>query len=103
MAEPAATKGIWYATGVPGKYRLRVREEYVAGPAADLISARRYGALKVDLILRGLALLPAVAAPNQPGHVPRHRGRLRYETPARPLPRPDPLLPTQTAPTTAPR
>lgn len=80
MAGPAVRKGIWYATGIPGKYWLRVREEYVAGPAADLISARRYGALKLDLILRGIALLPAVAAPNQPGHIPRHRSRLRYET-----------------------
>ena len=80
MAEPHVQKGIWYATSVPGKFWLRVREEYVAGPAAELISARRYGALKLDLMLRGLALLPAVAAPNKPGHVPRHRGRLRYET-----------------------
>ena len=80
MDEPAARKGIWYGPGVPGKGRLRVREQYVAGPAAELITARRYAALKVDLMLRGLALPPEFAAPNEPGHVPRHRGRLRYET-----------------------
>ena len=79
MAQPRAHRGIWYRTGIPGKYWLRVREAYVAEHAAEMIAARRYGALKLDLVLRGLALLPAHAEPNEPGHVPRHRGRLTYE------------------------
>ena len=79
MAQQPESKGIRYAPGVPGKYLFRVREEYVAGPAADLVRARRVGALKLDLVLRGLALLPAHAEPHEPGYVLRHRGRLSYE------------------------
>lgn len=71
--------GIEYAPGVPGKYLFRVREVYVAGPAADLIRSRRVGALKLDLVLRGLALLPEHAGDREPGHVLRHRGRLSYQ------------------------
>ena len=37
--------GIEYAPGVVGKYLFRVRERYVAGPAAGLIRSRRVGAL----------------------------------------------------------
>ena len=79
MAQPRTQKGIWYRTRIPGKYWLRVREAYVAEHVAEMIAARRYGAVKLDLVLRGLALLPAHAEPNEPGHVPRHRGRLTYE------------------------
>ena len=79
MTETRAKKGIWYRSGIPGKYWLRVREAYIAEHAAELIAARRYGALKLDLMLRGLALPPAHADPNVPGYVPRHRGRLTYE------------------------
>ena len=71
--------GIEYAPGVPGKYLFRVRETYVAGPAADLIRSRRVGALKLDLVLRGLALLPEHSGNRKPGHVLRHRGRLSYQ------------------------
>ena len=71
--------GIEYARGVPGKFLFRVREAYVAGPAADLIRSRRVGALKLDLVLRGLALLPEHAGDREPGHVLRHRGRLSYQ------------------------
>ena len=79
MNQPQAQKGIWYRPRVPGKFMLRLREAYVAGPAADMVAARRFGALKLDLLLRGLALPPAHATPNEPGFVPRHRGRLTYE------------------------
>lgn len=68
-----------YAPGIRGKYLFRVREAYVAGSVAEMVGARRLGALKLDLILRGLALLPAHAPPNEPGFVPRHRGRLSYQ------------------------
>lgn len=71
--------GIEYARGVAGKYLFRVREAYVAGPAADLIRSRRVGALKLDLVLRGLALLPEHAGKREPGHLLRHRGRLSYQ------------------------
>ena len=71
--------GIEYAPGVPGKFLFRVREAYVTGPAADLIRSRRVGALKLDLVLRGLALLPEHAGDREPGHVLRHRGRLSYQ------------------------
>ena len=71
--------GIEYAPGVVGKYLFRVRETYVAGPVADLIRSRRVGALKLDLVLRGIALLPEHARARQPGHVLRHRGRLSYQ------------------------
>lgn len=79
MNQPQAQKGIWYRPGIRGKYLLRLREAYVAGPAADMVAARRFGALKLDLVLRGLALPPAHAEPNEPGFVPRHRGRCSYE------------------------
>ena len=71
--------GIEYARGVAGKYLFRVREAYVAGPAADLVRSRRVGALKLDLVLRGLALLPEHAGSREPGHLLRHRGRLSYQ------------------------
>ena len=71
--------GIEYAPGVTGKFLFRVREAYVAGSAADLIRSRRVGALKLDLVLRGLALLPEHSGDREPGHVLRHRGRLSYQ------------------------
>ena len=70
--------GIEYAPRVVGKFLFRVREAYVAGPAADLVRSRRVGALKLDLVLRGLALLPVHAGSREAGHVLRHR-RLSYE------------------------
>ena len=80
MAKDAKQRnGIEYAPGVVGKYLFRVREMYVAGPAADLIRSRRVGALKLDLVLRGLALLPEHARNRKPGHVLRHRGWLSYQ------------------------
>ena len=73
------TAGIDYAPQIPGKFWFRVRETYVAGPVAEMIRARRVGAVKLDLVLRGLALLPAHAGNRQPGEVLRHRSRLSYE------------------------
>ena len=80
MAQDARQRnGIEYAPGVVGKYLFRVRETYVAGTAADLIRSRRVGALKLDLVLRGLALLPEHAGGREPGHVLRRRGSLSYQ------------------------
>lgn len=80
MARDAKQRnGIEYAPGVVGKYLFRVRERYVAGPAADLIRSRRVGALKLDLVLRGLALLPEHAGGREPGYLLNHRRRLSYQ------------------------
>lgn len=73
------TAGFDYAPQIRGKFWFRVRETYVAGSVADMIRSRRVGAVKLDLVLRGLALLPAHAGNRQPGEVLRHRGRLSYE------------------------
>ena len=79
MAPDAKNRnGVEYAPGIVGKYVFRVRESYVAGPAAELIRSHRVGALKLDLLLRGLALLPAHAGKREPGYVLRHNGRLGY-------------------------
>ncbi len=79
MSQPAKkNRGIEYAPGIKGKYLYRVREAYVAGPAAILVRGRRVGALKLDLILRGLALLPEHAGRRPAGHVLRLRGQLNY-------------------------
>ena len=72
-------KGIEYIPGVKGKYLFRVRETYVAGPVADLVRSRRFGAVKLDLILRGLALLPRDAGNREPGLVVRNNGRTSYQ------------------------
>lgn len=80
MAQQAKNdKGIEYAPGIKGKHLFRVRETYVAGPVADLIRSRRIGAVKLDLILRGLALLPHHAGKRTPGTVLRHNGRVSYQ------------------------
>ena len=71
--------GLEYARGITGKHRFRVREKYVAGPVVDLVRSRRVGAVKLDLILRGLALSPDHAGNRKVGLVLRHRGRLSYQ------------------------
>lgn len=74
-----ASPGLQYAPGIRGKVLFRVRETYVAGPVADMISKRRVGAVKLDLVLRALALLPGDSGARAPGTVLRHRDRLSYE------------------------
>lgn len=71
--------GFEYSRGIRGKYLFRVRETYVAGPVGDLIRGRRVGAVKLDLVLRGLALLPDHAGERQPGIVLPLRGLLSYQ------------------------
>lgn len=81
MAAPTKTdepKGVEYAPGVVGKRLFRVSERYVADHVAPLIQGRRWDAAKLDLVLRGLALLPAHAGKRKPGLVLRRNGRLDY-------------------------
>lgn len=71
--------GILYAPGIKGKGAFRVRERYIAESVAPMIRARRVEAVKLDLILRGIALLPAHAGQREPGYLPRHGDRLNYQ------------------------
>lgn len=70
--------GLEYSRGITGKYLFRVRETYVAGPVAELIRSRRVGAVKLDLVLRGLGLSPDHTGKRQAGLVLRHQGLLSY-------------------------
>lgn len=68
-----------YAPGVRGKYVFRVRERYVADVVAPLVGQKRAAAAKLDLALRGLALLPEHAGERSAGWVIHSRGQLSYE------------------------
>jgi hypothetical protein len=70
--------GIEYAPGIVGKTLFRVSERYVADHVAPLIAGRRVDAVKLDLVLRGLALSPQHAGKRRPGLVLRHRNRLDW-------------------------
>jgi hypothetical protein len=72
------TKGIEYRPGVTGKKLFRISEKYVADHVAPLIEARRVDAAKLDLILRGVALLPRHAGRREVGMVLRGRSQLDY-------------------------
>lgn len=61
--------GLEYCPGHRGKHLFRVRQTYVATQVGDLIRQRRPGAAKLDLVLRGLALLPQDAGDREPGTV----------------------------------
>lgn len=62
---PAAA-GLAYSPYVTGKHTFRVRERHVAEHVAPLISSNAAGAAKLDLVLRGIALLPAHAGNKRP-------------------------------------
>lgn len=62
-------KGLRYGSGVVGKGLFRVRDEHIAGHLLTLIHARSPGAAKLDLLLRGIALLPEHAGQRAPGTV----------------------------------
>lgn len=79
VQSPPRKAGITYAPGITGKGAFRIRERYIAESVAPMIRARRIGAVKLDLILRGLALLPAHAGQREPGHLLRYEGRLGYQ------------------------
>lgn len=70
--------GLEYAPGIIGKTLFRVSERYVADHLAPLIASHRPDAAKLDLILRGIALLPQHAGARDPGLVLRQRGRVDY-------------------------
>jgi hypothetical protein len=72
------TKGLEYGPGVVGKRMFRVSERYIADHIAPLIEAHRPDTVKLDLVLRGIALSPEHAGKRDPGIVLRHRGRVDY-------------------------
>ena len=76
--ESTESKGIEYRSGVVGKKLFRVSERYVADHVSPLIAARRIDAAKLDLILRGIALLPQHAGKRQVGTALRRGSRLDY-------------------------
>lgn len=63
--------GINYLGAITGKYLFRVRQRYVADQVAPMLSAKQVGAAKLDLVLRGIALLPEHAGARDPGFVLR--------------------------------
>ena len=50
--------GVIYGRGVRGNYQFRVRELRIAKTYVPLMKAKKVGAVKLDLLLRGIALLP---------------------------------------------
>jgi len=73
-----ASKGIEYGPGTTGKGLFRVSERYVADHVAPLVEGRRHDAVKLDLVLRGVALSPQHAGKRIPGTVLRRGTRLDY-------------------------
>lgn len=69
-------KGFLYLPGVRGKFQFRIREQHVAETYAPLLASKQVGAVKLDLVLRGLALLPTHAGKRETGVVPP---RVSYE------------------------
>ncbi|MCQ3805386.1 MAG: hypothetical protein KTV45_15050 [Acidimicrobiia bacterium] len=67
--KPSARPGVAYGPGVRGKYQFRIRELHVAETYGPLLKAKRVGAVKLDLVLRGIALLPRDAGRRLPGLV----------------------------------
>ena len=51
-------KGLPYLSQLVGKHQFRVRETHVRDHLAPLLTKGRSGAVKLDLILRGVALNP---------------------------------------------
>lgn len=69
VARRGTAQGYQYRPGVQGKFHFRVREQHIADIYVPLLAGRKAGAVKLDLVLRGLALLPAHAGRRQPGQV----------------------------------
>lgn len=67
-----------------GKHEFRVRERHVAEHLIPLIRAKAAGAAKLDLVLRGAALLPEHAGKRTPGTVLRSYTYERLHDLARP-------------------
>jgi hypothetical protein len=56
-----------YAPGIPGKYLFRIREAHIRDHYIPLMTKKSLGTVKLDLALRGLALLPAHAGKRDAG------------------------------------
>src|SRR4051794_9003530 len=69
MATRAHNLGLEYRPGVLGKHLFRIRERHAAEHVAPLLAQNAAGAAKLDLVLRGLALLPDHAGAREPGLV----------------------------------
>ena len=69
MPKIRARRGVAYGPGVTGKGQFRVRELHVAETYVPLLRAKKLGAVKLDLVLRGVALLPQHAGNREPGLV----------------------------------
>ena len=52
-----------------GKFLIRVRLAHITDRYAPMIAAKSVGAVKLDLLLRGIALLPDDAGRRKPGYV----------------------------------
>lgn len=65
---PPSTAGIELGPGT-GKFLFRIRQTHVAEHYAPLIARKAYGAVKLDLVLRAIALLPEHAGAREPGFV----------------------------------
>ncbi len=63
---PPAGRGVAYGPGVTGKYRFRVRVLHVAETYVPLLKAKKLGAVKLDLVLRGVAYSPSMPATANP-------------------------------------
>jgi hypothetical protein len=55
-----------------GKALFRVRQSHVANHYQPLIARKAYAAVKLDLVLRAIALLPKDSGAREPGFVLRH-------------------------------
>jgi hypothetical protein len=70
MAKKAHHDGFKVGPGT-GKFRFRIRQRHVADHYAQLIAGKAYGAAKLDLVLRCIALSPQHAGDRDPGWVLR--------------------------------
>ncbi len=64
-----ARSGLQYGRGVTGKSRFRIRQLHIAQHLAPLIAAKALGAVKLDLVLRGVALPPGYEGRREIGFV----------------------------------
>lgn len=62
-----------YGLRVQGKHLFRIREEHIKNNLIPMIAKKQVGAVKLDLLLRGIGLLPEHAQGREPGTVlPRY-------------------------------
>jgi hypothetical protein len=61
--------GMHYGSRVRGKHEFRIREQHVADHLIPLMKARAIGAAKLDIVLRGVALLEEHAGNREVGLV----------------------------------